>query len=186
MMAYKFLKAGAVGHVSGFAWPRPEGDAPGPWVESTPPVRQCASGVHVCRAPDLPYWISDELWAIEVEGPIVEGLNMLVARRGRLCYPFPGWTRAGRNRFVEACRDRAAARVGDAPPERRKHADAFMGHMDTYLRLEWTPLGALCAALAIASTSEGGGERPEPTKAAYRRERQWQARWLVDELHLEL
>jgi hypothetical protein len=58
--------------------------------------------------------------------------------------------------------------------------------MDNYRRLEWTQLGALCAALAIASTTEDGGTSPEPTKAAYRQERQWQAQWLVKELHLEL
>jgi hypothetical protein len=127
----------------------------------------------------------DELWAIEVEGDTVEGVNMLVAPRGRLLYPMTGWTRPGRTAFVEACRDRATSLVGEAPPERRKHADAFLTHMAGYLSHELTQLGALCAALAVASTEEGGSDAAA-TKAAYRRERSWQSRWLVDNLVLGL
>jgi hypothetical protein len=185
MIAYKFLKAGAVGLVSGFRWPTPTGDSPGAWVDAAAPLRECESGVHVCRAEDLPYWMYEELWAIEVEGDTIEGVNMLVAPRGRLLYPMAGWTRPGRTTFVEACRDRATSLVGEAPPERRKHGDAFLTHMDGYLRGELTQLAALCAALAVASTEEVEGDAAA-TKSAYHRERSWQSQWLVENLGLGL
>jgi hypothetical protein len=185
MIAYKFLKSGAVGLVSGFRWPAPNGDSPGDWVNAASPIRECDAGIHVCRAADLPYWMCDELWAIEIDGEIIEGTDLLIASRGRLLYRLQGWTRPGQKRFVEACRDRAARIIDQAPAARRHHADAFMGHMDNYLRLEWTQLGALCTALAIATTCS----EPDDTaavKSAYRSERAWQAQWLVDNLDLAL
>jgi hypothetical protein len=183
MIAYKFLKLGAVGLVSGFRWPTPTGDSPGAWVEAEVPLRECESGIHVCRAGDLPYWMYDELWAIEIDGETVEGINMLVAPRGRLLYPLTGWTWQGRTTFVEACRDRASSLVREAPAERRKHADALLGHMDNYLRLELTQLGALCAALAVASLADAGSDTTA-TKASYHAERVWQSQWLVANLGL--
>jgi hypothetical protein len=57
--------------------------------------------------------------------------------------------------------------------------------MDNYLRLELTQLGALCAALAVASTAEAGGDAAA-TQAAYHGERAWQSRWLVENLGLGL
>jgi len=185
MIAYKFLRSGAKGLVSGFRWPTPQGGSPGEWVHATSPIRECEAGIHVCRAMDLPYWMCDELWAIEVDGEVVEGTDMLIAPRGRLLHPLSGWTRAGRTRFVEACRDRAARIIAETSGERRQHADAFMGHMDNYLRLEWTQLGALCAALAIAST-RGGPDDTAVVKAAYWNERAWQSQWLVESLGLAL
>jgi hypothetical protein len=184
-MAYKFLKSGAVGLVSGFRWPTPGGYSPGAWVEAGAPLRDCETGIHVCRAQDLPFWMYEELWAIEIEGDVLEGVDMLVASRGRLVHRMAGWTRPGQKRFVEACRDRAAAILDRTPPERRKHADAFMQHMPTYLRLEWTQLGALCAALAVSSTA-GDPQEAVPIRAAYRDERTWQSQWLVDNLDLQL
>jgi hypothetical protein len=185
MIAYKFLKSGAKGLVSGFRWPTPDVGSPGEWVHATSPIRECEAGIHVCRAMDLPYWMCDELWAIEIDGDVVEGTDMLIASRGRLLRLFSGWTRAGQTRFVEACRDRAARILDEVPVERRQHADAFMGHMDTYLRLESTQLGALCTALAIASTC-GGPNDTGAVKSAYRNERAWQSQWLVDNLGLAL
>jgi hypothetical protein len=184
MMAYKFLRSGAIGLVSGFKWPEPRGETPGEWVGSVAPLRACASGVHVCRGRDLPYWMHEELWAIEVDGDMLEGAEMLIAPRGRLVARVAGWSPDGRTAFVEACRDRATLHIDRTPLARRAHADAFMGHMDNYLRLQWTQLGALCAALAIASTTEGGNDDMAGAKALYRSEREWQARWLV--AHLEL
>src|SRR5205085_9726919 len=75
MIAYKFLKSGAVGLVSGFRWPTPGAGSPGDWVEARAPVRECEAGIHVCRAGDLPYWMHDELWAIEIDGEAAEGVN---------------------------------------------------------------------------------------------------------------
>ena len=189
MIAYKFLKAGAVGLVSGFQWPKPRGEAPGGWVQARGPVRECESGIHVCRPGDLPYWMFDELWAIEVEGEMVPGLDMLIAPRGRLLGMLPGWSAPGRVRLIEACRDRMAEHIARVPSERRAHADAFMGHMDGYLRNGWTQLAALCSAMAIASTVDappGSAEQKAATRGVYRGERAWQAEWMVRELGLAL
>jgi hypothetical protein len=189
VIAYKFLKTGAVGLVSGFQWPMPRGDTPGQWVEAQGPVRECESGIHVCRPGDLPYWMFDELWAIEVEGNLVRGLDMLIALRGRLLGMLSGWSAPGRVRLIEACRDRMAEHIARLPAARRVHADAFMPHMDVYLTHGWAQLAALCSAMAIASTVDappGSAEEKAATRDVYRRERTWQAEWMVRELALAL
>ena len=89
MIAYKCLRAGAVGPFSGFRWPQPADGAPGPWVASEP--SRCASGIHACTAEQLPYWLNWELWQVELDGPIVEGETKLVAPRGRLLGRVDAW-----------------------------------------------------------------------------------------------
>jgi hypothetical protein len=59
---FSLLAKGALGPLSGFAWPMPQGGLPGPWVEVTGPLAPCARGVHVCRSVNLAHWIHDELW----------------------------------------------------------------------------------------------------------------------------
>ena len=78
MIAYKFLGAGAVGTYSGFAWPV------GEWVDVDLPLVPSRRGVHACRVLDLPYWLDDELWVVELDGEIAEQERMVVAERGRL------------------------------------------------------------------------------------------------------
>ena len=53
MSTYKFLTKAAAGPLSGFAWPRPTGDAPGAWVEAEGALVPCANGSHLCRPGDL-------------------------------------------------------------------------------------------------------------------------------------
>ena len=65
MIGYKFLGTGGVAPFSSFAWPT---GSPGPWVEAEP--HMCASGIHACRAGDLPFWINAELWEIELDGAV--------------------------------------------------------------------------------------------------------------------
>ena len=62
MKAYKFLRAGRVGAFSGEAWPE-DGI-----IEVDGPLEECRNGVHACRADDLPYWLDDELWEVELDG----------------------------------------------------------------------------------------------------------------------
>jgi hypothetical protein len=106
MTAYKFLRAGSLGPFTGFAW------EPGRWVESDD-VSVCELGVHACRAEDLPFWVNDELWEIELGGDVVESGFKVVAPRGRLVRRVDAWTAA------------AAQALGDAAAGRaRAHADA--------------------------------------------------------------
>src|SRR5437660_664030 len=62
MIAYKFLRAGRIGPFSRFAWPEP-----GVWVRASASDR-CRRGIHACRMRDLPWWLGQELWEIELDG----------------------------------------------------------------------------------------------------------------------
>ena len=91
MRAYKFLDAQGVTVISGTPWPLPSGDEPGPWVEA-PSVRPCHEGIHACRVEELAYWLSDELWEIELDGEIRAAQHKVVARRGRLVRRLDAWS----------------------------------------------------------------------------------------------
>ena len=60
MIAYKFLRSGRIGPFSGYRWPEP-----GAWVDASG-TDPCRRGVHACRTADLPWWLADELWEIEL------------------------------------------------------------------------------------------------------------------------
>ncbi len=83
---FKFLGAGSVGRFSGFAWP-----ALGEWLSVDGPLDPCVSGIHVCRTGDLPYWLDDELWEVEVGGDRLEHLEQVVVRRARLVSRVEAW-----------------------------------------------------------------------------------------------
>src|SRR5258708_6519958 len=102
MMTHKFLAKGALGPLSGFAWPVPQGGAAGAWVEAVGPLALCARGVHVCRTSDLAHWIHDELWEVEADGDRIEGLDCVVVRRARLVRRIDDWGAAGGRRFADA------------------------------------------------------------------------------------
>ena len=112
MIAYKFLGRGAVGLLSGFRWPVPANGGPGPWVSVSGPLLESLNGVHACRVRDLPHWIDDELWAVELGGAAVELETMVVARRGRLVARVAAWTPETALELAETCvwrcRDQAA------------------------------------------------------------------------------
>ncbi|WP_437672601.1 hypothetical protein [Sorangium sp. So ce131] len=91
MIALKFLAAGGVSPFLGYPWPAPGASGPGPWVEA--PDDDPTHGVHACRTADLPYWLGEELWRIELDGPVLELPTQLVARRARLIERVGGWTR---------------------------------------------------------------------------------------------
>jgi hypothetical protein len=83
---FKFLAEGAVSRFSGFVWP-----ALGEWVSVDGPLGLCVSGFHVCRIRDLPYWLDDELWEVEVGGDWLDDLEQLVVRRARLVSRVEAW-----------------------------------------------------------------------------------------------
>lgn len=121
MLAYKFLRTSAVGPFTGFAWPCPGGEAPGPWVHAVGAPALCRNGIHACHPDDLPYWICDELWVLELAGPRTEEPYHVVAPSGRLIERVAAWDRAAAAAFTQACtwriRDRAVValtRAGNA------------------------------------------------------------------------
>jgi hypothetical protein len=160
MIAYKFLRSDGSGIFSGFRWPEP-----GEWVEAT--IEACRSGIHACRAGDLPYWLARNMWEVELGGEILEGRMKVVASRGRLVRPVDAWDDAARDAYVEMCAARAhelAARAGgdwDAVIEpSRPEGPALLGYIPA----------------RIAEELDGA--------EGYHRERASQAAWLVDRLGL--
>ena len=93
--AWKFLDERSRGIFSGFTWPIPDaGDGVGPWVESGDMVA-CERGVHACQLDDLAWWMSAQLWEIELDGPVVSDRQKIVAPRGRLVRLVTEWPSVG-------------------------------------------------------------------------------------------
>lgn len=82
MRAYKFLDDDGCSIYSGFTWPLPVGDTPGPWVEAE--VHPCRTGIHGCPPADIAYWLSASLWEIELDGEVTASRHKVVAPRGRI------------------------------------------------------------------------------------------------------
>jgi hypothetical protein len=175
--AYKFLTRDATGPLSGFAWPLPEGSAPGPWVDvGAGALELCVRGAHVCRLADLAYWLNDELWQVEVGGEQIEGIDCLVVRQARLVRRLDSWRDGGvAARFAEACVAHGVGLVPTGAPARPYLDDAAEA-----ARYGYVAVAAFAAALAVARTSgdADGGDQ------AYRLERSWQSAWISRELAL--
>jgi hypothetical protein len=169
MLAYKFLRAGAVGPFSGFAWPEPDPSGPGPWVEARPFRGGCGGGIHGCDADHLVYWLNDALWIIELDGEIAAADKKLIAPRGRLVRRVAAWTPELARRFADAGVARARELAAAAGGEGAELARGYLADAITYAALD---VGAslFCAAHA-ALTVDG-----------FARERTWQSRWLAAQL----
>jgi hypothetical protein len=104
VIAYKFLRPDGTSLFTSFRWPLPGDGGPGEWVEASPDP--CRSGIHACRAEDLPYWAGRALYEIELDGPIVEEATKVVATRGRLLRRVEAWDDATREEYTRMCADR--------------------------------------------------------------------------------
>jgi hypothetical protein len=94
-LAWKFLDERSMGVFSGFTWPKSTIDTdPGPWVE-TSEVIPCYEGVHACSVEQLAWWMSAQLWEIELAEPVVVKGAKLVAQRGRLIRLVDDWPGIG-------------------------------------------------------------------------------------------
>jgi len=101
MTYYKFLTAGRIAPFSGHVWSDD-------WLE-TRDVVACERGVHACRVTDLPFWLHDELWRIELAGPVIPVGQQVVAPRARLVGQVPEWNAESADAFVRMCLSRTAA-----------------------------------------------------------------------------
>jgi hypothetical protein len=169
-LAFKFLRDGAVGPFSGVAWPPPADGAPGPWLRD----------VHACRPADLPLWIAEELWRVELREPVTATGAEVVGRAGRLIAPVTGWDAAAAMAFAADCAGevRTAAARSPSPV-----LAGYAGDIETYAlgpQASDDPARAAAVAGLVAARAacEGGGA------PAQRRERERQARWLADRLAL--
>jgi hypothetical protein len=105
--AYKFLSSGRIGPFSRFEWPEDT------WVTATGPPRACFRGIHACRAEDLPYWLGEELWRVELAEPVLQHSEKVVAAGGRLRERVTGWTAELAASFAVYSAERARERALD-------------------------------------------------------------------------
>jgi len=177
MRALKFLGAGAVGPFSGVAWPAPApGADAGAWVEAGGVLSLCRSGVHACRPADLPLWICEELWRVELDGDVRSAVGKVVAPRGRLVERVSAWDSKAADELAGACAARAAA-LGDGA---EGYATDAAGCAREAARRDGAPAfaaAATCAYIAAHAAAEAAGD-----PAAYEAERAWQARWMAERL----
>jgi hypothetical protein len=207
-LAYKFLSAGRVGRFSGYEWPAPGDGGPGGWVRAARPLRVCVDAIHACRARDLPFWLDDELWVIELEGEVFAQDTKVVAGGGRLVSQVSGWTGEAALDFASACtlrsRDHAlrTVRAAGFKEESAALAEAFtpaaiheraqelmaldspparaaLGYAVDAGKFAATDPPATSAYIAAHAAAHVGG------RAAMAAERAWQSEWLVDRLALE-
>jgi len=121
MLAWKFLAPGALAPFTGISWPVP-GEGDGGWVEAR---SKPARGVHACALEDLPYWIDQELWVVELEGEVTRARRQLIAGRGRLVARLDEWSSA-QAEFTGACIERTRRRVIDALLAAGRDGDAAL------------------------------------------------------------
>lgn len=164
MIAYKFLDAGGIAPFTGFTWPV------GEWVEASG-VDPCRKGIHACRVRDLPVWLGDELWEIELDGDVTEQERKLVASRGRLNRRLEEWNGDLAAAFGRFCAKRTRERVGFLPV-----LSGYVGDVDRFVSQGRIPIAGFAAARA-AELRDG--------PAAYGDERALQGAWLAERLGLE-
>jgi hypothetical protein len=167
VIAYKFLRADGTSTFTGFRWPLPDG-GPGDWVDAPPDP--CRSGVHACRASDLPLWVGRDLYEIELDGEIVEQRTKVVASRGRLVRRIEAWDEEQRDAYTRMCADRAHELAGGASPPLEDWAAVIEPSISEGPAL----LGFVAARIA----EEISGVE------AYHAERARQTDWLVERLGL--
>jgi len=104
MFAYRFLARGGLGAVNQFVWPLPEGSIPGAWVG--PQADTTTLGVYAQRLSDLPYWVHDELYRVELRGSVQTLSLGVLASEMRLIERVSGWDESLRRDFGESCVER--------------------------------------------------------------------------------
>jgi hypothetical protein len=153
--AYKFLRDGSVAPFTGFRW------EPGRWVETAEAV-PCEQGVHACRVDDLPFWVNDELWEIELAGDVIAAGRKLVAPRGCLVRRVDAWTAAASQELGDTSGARARA-LADARPDdgiARAYAE------DAERRAGQGRSYAATYIAAVAAEHAGGAEGRDAERAA--------------------
>jgi len=147
MRAFKFLSEGGRGIFSDFSWPLPWNGTPGSWVTAGLPLEPCVKGIHVCREEDLPYWIDDELWVIELRGELATHGRMIVAEEGRLVTKIDGWNREAATTFAETCALRARTAAVETLRSAGKNDDASSRVRTSAVTVHVTPEGTLVGAV---------------------------------------
>ena len=109
MTWFKFLAPDATGPFSGYRWSAPDGvrdsgeRTPGQWTAARLPLDPCRSGLHLCREADLPFWLHEELYVADVDGPVVEYESFVLVHRARLVRRVDAWASGSAYRFSRGC-----------------------------------------------------------------------------------
>jgi hypothetical protein len=177
MRAWKFLKRGAIGPVSGFRWPLPSTSGPSAWVETEEAPAICVRGVHACRAEELGYWVNRELWELELDGDVIEGPECVIAPRGRLVRRIEAWSDGGDMTFVRACTDRLRER--SSAPGAERFAE-YVQDIDKWIARGVASAPAYICALICARI--GVALDGDDEWSGFRRERAWQSQWIARQL----
>lgn len=155
---------------------------------------------------DLPWWMAEELWEIELDGAVEVAEHKIAAPAGRLRRRIDPWTAACSQEYAAACawraRDRAVetlARAGHRPAADELAAYSELDELLVGARRFATELPDSRIGLTIAVSGAGRALAGlAPTSAyiaahaalrldgppAYAAERAWQVQWLVDRLDL--
>jgi hypothetical protein len=166
MIAYKFLRDDGAGVFSGFRWPVP-GNSPGEWVEAR--VDPCRSGIHACRASDLPFWAGRVLYEIELDGEVLVERRKIISPRGRLLRRIERWDEL-RDTYTRVCADRAHELAQSVAPR--------LEDWEAVIEPSIPEGPALLGFAAARIAEEISGEE------AYQAERERQAAWLLERLDL--
>jgi hypothetical protein len=202
MIAYKFLRSGRIGPFSAFQWPEP-----GVWVRALGDPVACKRGIHACRPGDLPWWLADELWEIELDGQVQPDEHKIIAPAGRLRAQIDRWTPACAQDYADACawraQERAVQALTRAGHPHNAHRLATCATLDDVLaaarqlahdipetRISLTIAGdgafrALTGAPPTSAYIAAHAAMRLDGAAGYTAERAWQSRWLVERLGLD-
>jgi hypothetical protein len=187
MLAYKFLASGS-SPFTGWQWDIPAGGGPGPWVQVSGSLALCGNGVHACAVGQLPYWLGEDLWSVELGGEILVTEQVLVASRARLTEPVAAWGAASQASFGGYCADRArelaAAHPGDAAHIDPDTVAELIETVDEMVARPWVTEAGYWTAVLAGQLATGRRRGPDYDRA-FAVERALQARWLAAALSLE-
>jgi hypothetical protein len=210
MEALVSLRAGGRSALGSLVWPAP-GSEGGSWVAAG--VDGEPRDVRGFEASQLPWWLDDEIWVVELAGQVQASGRILLAERARLVRRVEGWDAEAQDAFVAACGGRVAELAAAALEREGRSSEAAKLRSADDLEsaageLEGVAGAALLAGLArdvffyhrdagrgargagtagyIAAHAAGGGDKTaRGYDAGFEAERRWQAEWLSGRLGLD-
>ena len=172
MQAYKFLRRDGTNLLTGFRWPV------GQWVEAEGPLAWCANGIHACRVEDLPHWLGQELWLMELDGETLATPDAIVGRRARLVERIGAWSGGVAKDFGYSCAGRAIALATGVPSAAGRASDAASD-----AAIGWVS-GAAYVTAAVAGEVASGRRAGALYQYHFLAERTRQAWWIKQRLAL--